>query len=132
MLDLFHHGEMLSGKFMSYFVQCMSHDESIQMADGAGYRVFLSQQLGVRGHTKATSVLHKLANNIYTLTSFHMFTQEYVNIEDNDEFSQWESHHALTVLEHDIKDVDPTKVKLVSSHHHFIKCLQEEHADYPF
>ena len=39
--------EWLSTKFMSYFVACMSHDESVHMIDGGGYRVFLSLELGV-------------------------------------------------------------------------------------
>ncbi|TKW21176.2 hypothetical protein SEVIR_4G178678v4 [Setaria viridis] len=61
-------GEMLSTQFMSYFVACMSYDEC-HMADGGGYRVFLSQELG-----------------------------EYVNIKEDEDFSQWESHQALAVL----------------------------------
>jgi hypothetical protein len=42
--------EWLSTKFMSYFVACLSHDESIHMAEGAGYRVFLSPEIGVSPH----------------------------------------------------------------------------------
>uniref|UniRef100_K3YCC0 Uncharacterized protein n=1 Tax=Setaria italica TaxID=4555 RepID=K3YCC0_SETIT len=38
-------GEMLSTQFMSYFIACMSYD-GCHMADGGGYRVFLSQELG--------------------------------------------------------------------------------------
>ena len=39
--------KMLRTGFMSYFVACMSHDESVHMIDGGGYRVFLSLELGV-------------------------------------------------------------------------------------
>jgi len=42
--------EWLSTKFMSYFVACLSHDESIHMAEGAGYRVFLSPEIRVSPH----------------------------------------------------------------------------------
>ncbi|RCV20733.1 hypothetical protein SETIT_4G080800v2 [Setaria italica] len=83
-------GEMLSTQFMSYLVACMSYDEC-HMPDGGGYRVFLSQELG-----------------------------EYVNIEEDEEFSQWESHQALAVLQRDIGDLDATKVKLFP---HFILPL---------
>ncbi|KAG2582963.1 hypothetical protein PVAP13_6KG145212 [Panicum virgatum] len=61
--------EWLSTKFMSYFVACLSHDESIHMAEGARYRVFLSPEIG-----------------------------EYVNIEEDEEFSQWDSPPALAIL----------------------------------
>ncbi|RLM54265.1 hypothetical protein C2845_PM10G10430 [Panicum miliaceum] len=81
-LESFLDGEMLSSKFISYFVACMSHDEC-HMADGGGYRIFLSQELG-----------------------------EYINIEEDEDFSQWESPQALAILQRDIGDVDPTKVKL--------------------
>nr|TKW10860.1 hypothetical protein SEVIR_6G195700v2 [Setaria viridis] len=85
-------GEMLSTQFMSYFVACMSYDEC-HMADGGGYRVFLSQELG-----------------------------GYVNIEEDEDFSQWESHQALVVLQRDIEDLDPTKVKLF-----LLPVMEEEH-----
>ncbi|RLN17154.1 hypothetical protein C2845_PM02G17990 [Panicum miliaceum] len=37
---------------------------------------------------------------------------KYINIEEDEDFSQWESPQALAVLQRDIGDVDPTKVKL--------------------
>jgi hypothetical protein len=41
--------------------------------------------------------------------------QEYVSTEDDDEYySEWQAGPALSVLHHDIGDIDPTKVKLVS------------------
>lgn len=46
-LDSFPDDQELSTKFMSYFVECLSHDESVHMPDGGGYRVFLSQKIGV-------------------------------------------------------------------------------------
>lgn len=49
--------------------------------------------------------------------------QEYVNIEDDDEYSQWESHNALQILESDIGVIDPTNVKLVSTPRHSIKWI---------
>ncbi|CAL5059089.1 unnamed protein product [Urochloa decumbens] len=79
-------------KFMSFFVACISHDER-HMADGGGYRVFLSQELG-----------------------------EYVNIEEDPDISQWESPAALAVLQRDIGDLDPTKVKLF-----LLPLMEEEH-----
>ncbi|RCV18523.1 hypothetical protein SETIT_3G307500v2 [Setaria italica] len=85
-------GEMLSTQFMSYLVACMSYDEC-HMPDGGGYRVFLSQELG-----------------------------EYVNIEEDEEFSQWKSHQALAVLQRDIGDLDATKVKLF-----LLPVMEEEH-----
>ncbi|CAN6220964.1 unnamed protein product [Urochloa humidicola] len=63
------------------------------MADGGGYRVFLSQELG-----------------------------EYVNIEEDPDISQWESPAALAVLQRDIGDLDPTKVKLF-----LLLVMEEEH-----
>ncbi|CAN6373611.1 unnamed protein product [Urochloa humidicola] len=45
-LDTFIDAKMLSTQFMSFFVACISHDER-RTADGGGYRVFLSQELGV-------------------------------------------------------------------------------------
>jgi hypothetical protein len=44
-----------------------------------------------------------------------LYIQEYINIEEDEDFSQWEPHQALAVLQRDIGDIDPTKVKLVSS-----------------
>jgi len=85
--------EWLSTKFMSYFVACLSHDESIHMAEGAGYRVFLSPEIG-----------------------------EYVNIEEDEDFSQWDSPPALAILQRDIEHVDPTKVKLF-----FLPVMEEDH-----
>jgi len=41
--------------------------------------------------------------------------QEYVNIEEDEDFSQWDSPPALAILQRDIEHVDPTKVKLVST-----------------
>ncbi|RCV32596.1 hypothetical protein SETIT_7G015700v2 [Setaria italica] len=55
-------GEMLSTQFMSYFIACMSYD-GCHMADGGGYRVFLSQELG-----------------------------EYVNIKEDEDFSHPDDH----------------------------------------
>ncbi|XP_039777861.1 uncharacterized protein LOC120645161 isoform X1 [Panicum virgatum] len=78
---------------MSYFVACLSHDESIHMAEGAGYRVFLSLEIG-----------------------------EYVNIEEDEDFSQWDSPPALAILQRDIEHVDPTKVKLF-----FLPVMEEDH-----
>ncbi|KAG2650539.1 hypothetical protein PVAP13_1NG457219, partial [Panicum virgatum] len=75
--------KMLCTGFMSYFVSCMSHDESVHMIDGGGYRVFLSLELG-----------------------------DYVNIEEGEGISQWESPQALAILQRDIEHVDPNKVKL--------------------
>ncbi|KAG2611823.1 hypothetical protein PVAP13_4KG212235 [Panicum virgatum] len=83
---------MASTKFRSYFVACLSHDESIHMAEGAGYRVFLSPEIG-----------------------------EYVNIEKDEDFSQWDSPPALAILQRDIEHVDPTKVKLF-----FLLVMEEE------
>jgi hypothetical protein len=37
---------MLTAEFMSYFVDCLRHDEH-HLADSGGYRVFLSPELGV-------------------------------------------------------------------------------------
>ncbi|CAN6373403.1 unnamed protein product [Urochloa humidicola] len=91
-LDTFIDAEMLSTQFMSFFVACISHDER-HMADGGGYRVFLSQELG-----------------------------EYVNIEEDPDISQWESPAALAVLQRDIGDLDPTKVKLF-----LLPVMEEEH-----
>ncbi|CAL5059090.1 unnamed protein product [Urochloa decumbens] len=91
-LDTFIDAEMLSTQFMSFFVACISHDER-HMADGGGYRVFLSQELG-----------------------------EYVNIEEDPDISQWESPAALAVLQRDIGDLDPTKVKLF-----LLPLMEEEH-----
>jgi hypothetical protein len=42
--------------------------------------------------------------------------QEYVNIEEDEDISHWESPQALAILQRDIEDVDPNKVKLVSAH----------------
>ncbi|CAL4955067.1 unnamed protein product [Urochloa decumbens] len=79
-------------QFMSFFVACISHDER-HMSDGGGYRVFLSQELG-----------------------------EYVNIEEDPDISQWESSAALAILQRDIGDLDPTKVKLF-----LLPVMEEEH-----
>nr|TKW32268.1 hypothetical protein SEVIR_2G157600v2 [Setaria viridis] len=94
-------GEMLSTQFMSYLVAYMSYDEC-HMADGGGYRVFLSQEHG-----------------------------EYVNIEEDEDFSQWESYQALAVLQRDIGDLNTTKVKLfllpVMEEHYTIYCINFIH-----
>ena len=42
--------------------------------------------------------------------------QDYVNIEEGEGISQWESPQALAILQCDIEHVDPNKVKLVSAH----------------
>jgi len=42
--------------------------------------------------------------------------QDYVNIEEGERISQWESPQALAILQRDIEHVDPNKVKLVSAH----------------
>ncbi|XP_039828910.1 uncharacterized protein LOC120690347 isoform X3 [Panicum virgatum] len=96
--------EWLSTKFMSYFVACLSHDESIHMAEGAGYMVFLSPEIG----------------------------QEYVNIEEDEDFSQWDSPPALAILQRDIMHVDPTKVKLfflpvMEGDHYSVYCINFIH-----
>ncbi|RLM74816.1 hypothetical protein C2845_PM15G09120 [Panicum miliaceum] len=92
-IDSFLDEEMLPTEFISYFVACMRHDESVHMADGAGYRVFLSPELW-----------------------------EYVNIEEDEDISQWEAHEAIPILQRDIEDVDPTKVKLF-----LLPIMEEEH-----
>jgi hypothetical protein len=56
-------GQMISTQFMSYIVACMSYDEC-HMAGGGGYRVFLSQQLGVSANLCA--LLHKSTKKIFT------------------------------------------------------------------
>ncbi|XP_025794955.1 uncharacterized protein LOC112875348 isoform X3 [Panicum hallii] len=97
--------KMLCTRFMSYFVACMSHDGSVHMIDGGGYRVFLSPDLG-----------------------------EYVNIEEDEDISHWESPQALAILQRDIEDVDPNKVKLgefllpvVEKGHYSIYCINFIH-----
>ncbi|KAG2634392.1 hypothetical protein PVAP13_2NG168906 [Panicum virgatum] len=95
--------KMLCTGFMSYFVACMSHDESVHMIDGGGYRVFLSLELG-----------------------------DYVNIEEGEGISQWESPQALAILQRDIEHVDPNKVKLfllpvMEEGHYSIYCINFIH-----
>ncbi|CAD6247341.1 unnamed protein product [Miscanthus lutarioriparius] len=92
-LDSFPDDQELSSKFMSYLVQCLSHDESVRMPDGGGYRVFLSHRIG-----------------------------EYVNMEDEEEFEEWQFHNALEILESDIAAVDTTNVKLF-----FLPIMEEDH-----
>lgn len=44
-------------------------------------------------------------------------------MEDEDEYSQWDSHKALEILESDIAGFDTPNVKLVSITSHSIKCI---------
>ncbi|XP_021306193.1 uncharacterized protein LOC8072946 isoform X4 [Sorghum bicolor] len=92
-LDSFPNDQELSTKLMSYFVQCLSHDESVHMLDGGGYRVFLPHRIG-----------------------------EYVNMEDQEEYEEWESHNALEILESGIASIDTTNVKLF-----FLPIMEEDH-----
>ncbi|XP_021317300.1 uncharacterized protein LOC8076785 isoform X4 [Sorghum bicolor] len=92
-LDSFPNDQELSTKFMSYFVQCLSHDESVHMPDGGGYRVFLPHRIG-----------------------------EYVNMEDQEEYEEWEFHNALEILESGIASIDTTNVKLF-----FLPIMEEDH-----
>ncbi|CAL4988272.1 unnamed protein product [Urochloa decumbens] len=78
--------------FMSFFVACISHDER-HMADGGGVQGLLVSR-----------------------------AWEYVNIEEDTDISQWESPAALAVLQRDIGDLDPTKVKLF-----LLPVMEEEH-----
>lgn len=55
------------------------------------------------------------STNFFSANVIQLHIQEYVNIEEDEDFSQWESHQALPLLQRDIGDLDPTKVKLVST-----------------
>jgi len=61
--------KMLCTGFMSYFVACMSHDESVHMIDGGGYRVFLSLELGV-SETNVTCTSQHFNSFLYSLMPF--------------------------------------------------------------
>ncbi|CAD6239401.1 unnamed protein product [Miscanthus lutarioriparius] len=79
---------MMSPSYLLLFIQnhnALQDAHPIHMPDGGGYRVSLSHRIG-----------------------------EYVNMEDEEEFEQWEFQTALEILESDIAAVDTTNVKLFS------------------
>ncbi|XP_039792113.1 uncharacterized protein LOC120672288 [Panicum virgatum] len=122
---------MLCTRFMSYFVACMSHDESVHMIDGGGYRVFLSLELGV-SETNVTCTSQHFNSFFYILLFHSWHMQDYVNIEEGEGISQWESPQALAILQRDIEHVDPNKVKLfllpvMEEGHYSIYCINFIH-----
>lgn len=70
-LDSFPNDQELSTKLMSYFVQCLSHDESVHMPDGGGYRVFLPHRIGVSPHKEH---LYNLAKTIFSLLLISLYS----------------------------------------------------------